>query len=187
MIDCSCYNIRDEYKKLTLDEVKEIQRKSSLPYSVATFNLSGSLNIGMIIRTSVIFGARKFFIIGKKRYDKRSTVGAHNYIDIEYLSYDVDTICGQKKVLEKIFEEYCPVFVEQGGTDVKNYSFASMNTPPCIIMGNEGSGIPKEMMEMVNDRRVISISQLGGLRSLNVSAATSIVLHKVSGDLINKK
>ena len=76
--DCSAYNICDEYKKMKLEEVKELQENNSLPFAVAAVNINGDLNLGSMIRTSVIFGAEKFFIIGKKRYDKRSTVGAHN-------------------------------------------------------------------------------------------------------------
>ena len=60
MIDCSEFNINDKFKPLTLDEVKNIQKDKTLPFAVAAINIFGSLNLGMMIRSAVIFGAETF-------------------------------------------------------------------------------------------------------------------------------
>ena len=92
----------DEFKNMTLDQIQAIQKRESLPFAVAALNLTGGLNLGSIIRSAVIFGAEKFFIVGKRRYDRRSTVGAQNYIDIEHINCDVDTTEGQNNIFNKI-------------------------------------------------------------------------------------
>ena len=103
------WNVADEFKNMNLEEIRAIQKIESLPFAVGALNLTGGLNLGSIIRSAVIFGAEKFYIIGKRRYDRRSTVGAQNYIDIEYIEEDVSGIEGQKLILDKIGENYSPI------------------------------------------------------------------------------
>jgi len=181
------WNVADEFKNMTLDQIQDIQKRESLPFAVAALNLTGGLNLGSIIRSAVIFGAEKFFIVGKRRYDRRSTVGAQNYIDIEYIEEDVNDIEGQKNILDKVGEEYNPIFIEQGGTDITSHQFQYWNRC-CFIFGEEGTGIPASMIDVArqyahDDNRVLTIDQIGVLRSLNVSAAAAIVMHKVAMDL----
>jgi len=180
------WNVSDEFKNMNLEEIRAIQKIESLPFAVGALNLTGGLNLGSIIRSAVIFGAEKFYIIGKRRYDRRSTVGAQNYIDIEYIEEDVSGIEGQKRILDKIGEDYNPIFIEQGGTDISIQNFNHWNKC-CFIFGEEGTGIPTSMIELsnqYNDKdRVLSIDQIGVLRSLNVSAAAAIVMYKVAMDL----
>jgi len=182
--DCSSFNIRDSLKPMKLEEVKEIQRLSTLPFSIAAINLSGSLNLGMMIRSAVIFGAETFYIIGRKRYDKRSTVGAHNYIDLKFITEDPEEY--PHLVLNDILLKYNLAFVEQGGKDINSLHFGKGHLDRCFLFGSESNGVPKKLLEVgIKEAKaeVFSIPQLGVLRSLNVSAAASIIMHKVSMDL----
>ena len=181
--DCSAFNIRDDLKPLTLNKVKEIQKAASLPYSVAAINLSGNLNLGMMIRSAVLFGAERFYIVGKKRYDKRSTVGAHNYIDLHFIECDPETepsVC-----INIIQKDYSVKLIEQGGKDINHMDFGSCDKS-CFVFGTESHGIPQSFLDSCLHCYRISISQIGVLRSLNVSAAASIVMHKVATDLERK-
>jgi len=59
-------------------------------------------------------------------------------------------------------------------------------TGPCaIIMGAEGSGISRSMLELADDQAAIPMS--GEISSLNVSAATSVVLYEAVRQRISKK
>jgi tRNA G18 (ribose-2'-O)-methylase SpoU len=178
MNDCSSFNVADHFKHLSLDQVQQFQRKNSLPYAAAALNLSGSLNLGMMIRTAVIFGCEKFFVVGKKRYDRRSTVGAHNYIDIKFI--ETDPFDKPFDVLQEIEEEYEPMIVEQEGYDINCEKFGYSWKKPCFLFGEENRGVPKEMLI---SNKIYSIDQVGVLRSLNVSATCAIVLNKVAMDL----
>jgi len=179
--DCSAFNIRDDLKPLTLDQVKSIQRAASLPFAVAALNLCGNLNLGMMIRSAVLFGAEKFYIVGRKRYDKRSTVGAHNYIDLCFVECDPETeshVC-----LNTLQKDYNVSLIEHGGNDINYVDFGSY-VKSCFVFGTESHGIPKAFLNCGLDR--FSIHQIGVLRSFNVSAAAAIVMHKVSTDLERK-
>lgn len=175
------WNVADEFKNMTLDEIKAVQKKERLPYSIALLNMNGGLNVGMAIRSAVIFGAEKVFLIGKKKYDKRSTVGAHNYIDIEYI--EEDPIETPFLALNDICMEYDPYLVEQGGKDLYCEDFKFKN--PCFIFGCESTGIPKEILDVGKEFNfeTVSIAQIGVLRSLNVASAAAIVMWKAAMDL----
>jgi tRNA G18 (ribose-2'-O)-methylase SpoU len=173
------WNICDTYKGLALEDIKQAQHQARLPYAVCALNVCGDLNIGVMMRNSVIMGAAEFIIVGRRQYDRRSTVGAQNYIPVHRVDGMLDDSTVDPVVVLNVIEElnYTPVFVEQGGTDVRHYNFAKHhNRPFCLVFGNEGNGIPNNLL-MHGD--TISVRQRGVLRSLNVSSTSAIVLDHV--------
>lgn len=180
------WNVHDRYKGLSVDELKKVQTEQSLPFAVCVLNLTGDLNTGMIVRTACTMGAQHVILYGRRKYDKRSTVGAQNYIPIDRiagLTTDGETFAATpfRKMMTTL--GYVPVFVEQGGTPVETIdwdNFVPAGGTPCLVFGNESHGIPPAMME---GELVVSISQRGVLRSLNVSAAASIVIHSLASHL----
>jgi len=172
------WNVRDEFKHLNLDEIKAEHTNQVLPFSVCALNLTGDLNLGMILRTACLTGAERAFIFGKKTYDRRSTVGAQNYLDIVKVSGIDDTgeLCKDKFYDTMNEYEYIPVFVEQGGTPIELHSIVDTSLKPCYIFGNEGIGIPSSL---ISSSKRVSLSQVGVLRSYNVSSAAAIVMYHV--------
>ncbi len=186
------YNVRDEYKDNTVEENRRICRDESLGFGIAALNLTGDLNIGIMIRTASLLGAEKFFIFGRRQYDKRSTVGAHKYIDMERpgeFSFEY---------LMKICDEndYIPVLIEQGGGDIRRLEEAFSTSyvrdhKPLFIFGSESEGIPEFIIEDIVKWFPISlrfsVPQCGVLRSFNVSSAMTIVTWEWSRILINRE
>jgi len=175
------YNVADEYKDNTVEENRERCRKDSLPFSIAAMSVAGDLNIGMMMRTASLLGARDFFIFGRKKYDKRSTVGAQNYINVHRYPMDV-------KSLHDVCQdtEYQPVFIEQGGLTVPltEGEWDRMPTKPMFVFGSESDGIPEDIMYTFPYAPIISIPQHGVLRSYNVAAAMSIVTWEATRRLV---
>jgi len=186
--DAKFWNVHDHYKDRSLEDLGNIQARASLPFAVCILNLTGDLNVGMIIRTACTMGASEVVLFGRRKYDKRSTVGAQHYIPI----HRHDGFCGDSEALDiDLFRRvmvdygYEPIFVEQGGTPIEMIDWESflgnghIIDPPkvCLVFGNESEGIPPEMMV---GEKVVSITQHGVLRSLNVSAAAAIVIHSLS-------
>ena len=175
------YNVADEYKDNTVEENRERCRKDSLPFSIAAMSVAGDLNIGMMMRTASLLGARDFFIFGRKKYDKRSTVGAQNYINVHQSPMDV-------KSLHEVCQdtEYQPVFIEQGGLNLPltEGEWDRMPTKPMFVFGSESDGIPEDIMYTFPYAPNISIPQHGVLRSYNVAAAMSIVTWEATRRLV---
>ena len=177
------YNVADEYKDNTVEENRERCRKDSLPFSIAAMSVAGDLNIGMMMRTASLLGASDFFIFGRRKYDKRSTVGAQNYINVHQSPMDV------KSLHEACQDtEYQPVFIEQGGLTVPltEGERDRMPTKPMFVFGSESDGIPEDIMYTFPYAPIISIPQHGVLRSYNVAAAMSIVTWEATRRLVTK-
>lgn len=183
-------NVRAPFQHLSTKELKDISNTNSLPYTVCLLNMTGDLNIGTCIRNAVIFGARRVIILGRRKYDRRSTVGAENYINIRQefalnKEYDIDT-----NVFWEIMSEYelTPIPIEQNGFRLStiNWRLKLEKANPCLIFGNEGRGISEKLLREIDERErnsfTVTIDQIGILRSLNVSSASAIIMH----DLVTK-
>ncbi len=194
MDDAAFWNVHDALKNRTLTELQDIQRGHTLPFAVCALSLTGDLNVGMIARTACIFGAQEFIVFGRRKYDKRSTVGAQNYMPIHRIDgFDEGTTFSSTKFYDTMrLHRLTPIFVEQGGdtldaivltTGWKKYHamYVQPGTAPCLVFGNENEGIPEDLMLPGYAR--VSIDQRGVLRSLNVSAAAAILIHSLSAAL----
>jgi len=176
------WNVLDEYKNHTLVELKKIVEGDRLPYAVCVMNLTGDLNVGLIMRTASLMGAERMIIFGRRRYDKRSTVGAQNYITVnkvaglnDDLSYDVEAF---DAAMERW--NYHPIFIETGGVNIRIVDWKAISPTPCLVFGNEGRGIPETV---IRDGLKVSIPQRGVLRSLNVAVTAGIACWEISQGL----
>ena len=174
------YNVRDEYKENTYEQNVAITMSEQRRFSVGCINITGELNIGMMIRSACLFGAENFYIFGRKKFDKRSTVGAEKYINIVQYTFD-DPIHADESILNQLkLLNHNVVLCEQDGYVLKkdNHAFYSslhlQSHTPLFIFGSESHGIP-EVIRFANFER-ISIPQRGVLRSYNVSAAMNIIV-----------
>lgn len=178
------FNVHDNLKTKTVDELRTINIQSRLPFAVCAWNVDGNLNIGMMIRTACNLGAERFIVIGRRRYDKRSCVGSNHYFPIETeTAYDFETKQYDVKKFYEIMNRfnYTPVILETNGKSILDdtynmYFFSGARTKkPCLIFGSESEGLPKELMESKDIHRY-RIPQLGVIRSYNVSAAAAIAM-----------
>ena len=179
------YNVKKEFQELSADELKIEYDKIASPVAVGCLNLSGDINIGMMLRTSSLFGVGKFYILGRKRYDRRSSVGTQHHIPVELIRavkgrdnelLDEEAIF---QILLELQESYTIVLVEQTPQSIRPSQLKriEMSKPPLFLFGNEAEGIPKRVLEMANII-CVEIPQRGIGRSLNVSTACGIILYE---------
>lgn len=182
------WNVRDELKGKPLVELREAQDNATLPFAVCAINITGDLNLGMMMRTACLTGAERFIIYGKHGYDRRTTVGAHNYIYIVKAG-SIDRGGSLEVNYDEFFStmesfDYVPVFIETGGKPL-NYFEPYWSIPkgkkPCLVFGNEGIGIDKTLLE--GQTYVYTVPQRGVLRSYNVSSAAAIAMYHTSYSL----
>ena len=170
------YNVHTPLQDLPIEKIKKFAEATALPLALMLYNLHGDMNIGMSIRTAVVLGCSDVYVVGRKKYDRRPEVGAKNYIKIHR----------QKEITPEFFHEnqLLPIFVEQGGEALENFSYRPYfpgNIPKgwraVLVVGSESYGLPKSLIRVL-DAPIITISQYGVLRSLNVAIAASIVLYE---------
>ncbi len=172
------YNVHTPLQALPVEKLKKISEATALPLALMLYNLHGDMNIGMSIRTAVILGCSDVYVIGRRKYDRRPEVGARNYIQIHR----------RQEILPSFFEKnkLIPIFVEQGGQPLESFSFKPYlpgklpeGWKAVLVLGSESYGLPKSLLQALR-APIVSISQYGVLRSLNVAIAASIVLYEYS-------
>jgi len=160
------YNVRDKFKPMTVNEIKEDLKKTQLPCAVLLQNIEGDFNVSNIIRTSNNFNVSQVFYYGKKKYDKRGALGTYNYTDVIYLSSFNDVISLKDKYkfigIENNMENTIPI---------KEFIYPDNSI---FVMGEENIGITDETKSIID--YFIEIPSLGSVRSLNVGTAAAIVL-----------
>jgi len=137
-----------------------------------------------MIRSACLLGAENFYIFGRKKFDRRSTVGAENYINIEQFVFH-DPIHADEEMqhaLNKLHAyKHDVVLCEHGGSELGQFSwhyngiYPHEKYTPLFIFGSESHGIPESITRSPAFMKV-SIPQRGVLRSFNVSAAMNIIM-----------
>jgi tRNA G18 (ribose-2'-O)-methylase SpoU len=172
------FNVRDKYKDNSYEENVAICNNDRLKFSVGVINVTGCLNVGMMIRSACLLGAENFYIFGRRKFDARSTVGAEKYINIVQYPFDdpltadedmCDTLCALQMT-----KNYRILLCEHGGQQIGLGRNTWRNVEnPLFLFGSESHGIPEVIGKQFDS---ISIPQRGVLRSFNVSAAMNIIV-----------
>ena len=183
----SCYNVHDHLKDKSVEELRAISDDDRLPWHTMCLNVTGDLNVGTMVRTSHCLGAKSVIVFGRQRIDNRSLVGAANYIKYEKILGIDDKLVLNADLFVKVMKErnLVPIFVEMGGTSLSKIDWRDIVFPiinsgkmePCLIMGNEGDGIPDDILNtksLFYKSNVVSIPMRGVIRSMNVAVAHSI-------------
>ncbi len=167
----SQHNVVESIQDMNMTDTRNIVRKFSLNIDLLILNCNGDINIGMMVRNSFVFGISRVWIVGRKVWDKRTSVGSHHYMDIRYV----------KSISDTFFEDnnLTPMLIEQNGTNIYDLKWKPFVAGRlCIVMGNERTGIDKNLLDKY-PKSIVSIPQVGWTRSLNVSVANGIVLSEM--------
>lgn len=179
-------NVVSSLQKMDRGTIRNIVGKFSIDVDIMIINCNGDINVGMMFRNSFIFGVPRIWIVGRKRFDPRSSVGAHHYLTVNHVPV----------LRPEFFDEnnLTPVFIEQGGENLYNFKWERFNNRVsdsgvlkrmCIIMGNEHSGIDPLLLSAFPNN-IVSIPQIGWTRSLNVAVANGIVLNEYQRHLMKR-
>jgi tRNA G18 (ribose-2'-O)-methylase SpoU len=168
-------NVLDHLKTKTVPEIKEYYINNTIPAASAMMHVTGDFNLSTLIRNSNFFGYEKvFYVGGKKHYDRRGTVGTHNYIDITFIKTEeefVKTVNDLGYTLISIENnvnyECTDLFQFMDNVNVKDIK-------PIFIFGEEQKGLSDYILQ--NSAHILTISGKGTVRSLNVGTASGIVL-----------
>ena len=160
------YNVEDKFKGKTKEEIKDCLKLTSNPFAVMMEHWNGDFNIATMIRNANAFNAKKVFYYGKKKYDRRGTVGTHHYVDLNYID-DVNKLIS----LKSDFTFVCLDNVE-GSVPMENFEWPENSL---MIFGEEGAGLSQEILNMAD--YIVSITQYGSVRSMNVGTTSGIAMY----------
>jgi tRNA G18 (ribose-2'-O)-methylase SpoU len=165
----------------TLDEMSSISRN---PIYAVCDNIRSIFNVGAIFRTSDGALIEKLYLTGYTPFPPRKEIdkvalGATSTVPWEYKRDPIEAVAELKSkgiriaVLE-ITDNARPV-----------WSMEMSEFPMCLVVGNEISGVSKEVIDLADTS--FEIPMLGMKQSLNVSVAYSIAVYEMLNVLINGK
>lgn len=166
-------NVVDRYKTWTAEEVRAdlFPHRSDM---ICIFENCGyNINIGCGIRALNCFLGKEAYIVGRRRFDARSGVGARHYTRI----YHADTI---QEVVEKLKPQGYTIYVVDNIMEYnpKNMWDVTFPSKSAFIFGSESVGVSQDALDLADD--MIYIQQRGAIRSLNVACAASCVMAEYS-------
>lgn len=164
-------NVIDKYKNWSTDAIRRDLQETANPFSVCMEHWQGDFNISTLIRNSNAFNVKKVYYLGKKRFDRRGTVGTHHYVDLSYLDD------GHKRLVD-LKKEYTFVAIDNnvGKTEkLHNFNWNKLQKPPLFFFGEEGAGLTTKVLNLCD--YTIEIEQHGSVRSMNVGTCSGIVLY----------
>lgn len=174
-------NVIDRYKNWPTESIKRDLQRTSNPFAVCMEHWQGDFNISTLIRNANAFNAEKVYYLGKKRFDRRGTVGAHHYVDLVFLD-------GGVSELVELKEKYTMIGIENNVANTSRldkFDWLSLEKPPLMIFGEEGVGLTKETLKIAD--YCIEIPQYGSVRSLNVGTSSGILMYSFLQSLENSK
>lgn len=162
-------NVTDQLAWAKREDILETINPNKIPVSLLLVNIDRDNNIGNIIRSANTFGVQEILIYGRKKFDRRTSVGAEFFMQFRHIRF-IEEIAPLKQEFDLI------IGLEQTDNSVELHSYKwPENQNILIAVGNEGKGLPQEILDICDTN--LEIEQYGTTRSLNVSVATGIVLY----------
>ena len=153
----------------------KLQTAKKYPISLCAINFRVDDNLGYLVRSAACFGAERLYVVGHVPERSRIKAPSGSLIDyVEILSFSTprDFLDHTKS---KGIQIVAAELVEQA-TPVASYAF-SFDRPMCLVVGNEESGVPSEI---IANSDVVYIDMPGVGYCLNTSQAANILLYEAA-------
>lgn len=162
-------NVTDYYQSWETEAIKADLDKHRTSMITICLNLTGDFNKASIIRSNNAFRGKEVWMVGKRRYDRRGTVGTHHY---EHVKHTEDWVSLFQHLKD---EGYQIVGVDnvEGAVPLRECWWPLQKV--AFVYGEEQLGLSEHMLDACDS--IVYIEQGGSVRSLNVGVAAGIVMH----------
>lgn len=159
------------YEYSSLEEILYLAKNKKNPLVIILDEINDPHNLGAIMRSADVFGAIGIIIKKHHQVELNSTVaktsaGAINFVKVAQVSNLNQAI---KVLKENGFWVICA-----DGSGSTNYFDLDYDFPCALIIGNEGKGVSRLLVEKSD--YVVRIPMKGKINSLNASVAAAILM-----------
>ncbi len=163
-------NVVDHLKWMSTAEINDKLVSQSKNFGLLLVNIDYDINTGTIIRAGNTFGAREVILYGRKKFDRRASVGAEFYTKFRQIEWE--------EQLQEVLNDYDVIIALENNlpntVQLPEFKWDS-NLKYLICVGQEGDGLPQNILDRCN--YTLEIPSFGSVRSLNVGVAASIVMY----------
>lgn len=165
----------NEYKYSNLEELINISKNVKYPLILILDGIEDPHNLGAIIRSVDAFNVQGIIIKSRGQVDVNSTVYKVSTGAIEHVK--IAMVNNLNNAINTLKKEGFWV-VSSDGNASKDYSSIDYKCPIALVIGSEGFGISKLVLD--NSDFIVKIPMEGHVNSLNASVATGIFLAHIS-------
>lgn len=162
-------NLIDEFKGLSVEDIKNYLDQKRLGFHVAIENFSHDFNIGTIARNANAFNASGIHIIGKRHWNRRGAMKTEAYMNVYYHQTVEEFVAWSR---DNNFQ-LIAIDNQKGAVGLNE---TDLPLDSVLIFGNESDGISPEMLKACS--KMVAIEQFGSTRSINVGVASGIVMYE---------
>jgi len=159
-------NVIDYFKYWTDDAIRADLDTKRHNFSILISNEFHDFNIGTVIRNANAFLAKEVIIYGRRKFDKRGTVGTHVYENLKHVKFIDDLVLPENSVVIGIdnIPESRPL---------ETFEWPASHV--VLAFGQEQIGLTEEVKAIC--KQFVYIKQYGSVRSLNVGCASAIAMY----------
>ncbi|HVN49587.1 MAG TPA: RNA methyltransferase [Bacteroidota bacterium] len=160
--------------RIPIDRLDTMQR---LPLVVIVDNVRSLYNVGSIFRTSDGAMIEKLILAGftphpPRKEIEKTALGATKSVPWEYVKHPMEAMAQLK---QRGFNIVC---LELTDNSIPYYNTTPKQFPMCLVVGNEITGVSKEVIEQCSG--AIEIPMFGTKQSLNVAVAYGIAVFELA-------
>lgn len=166
-------NVIDYYKEWRTKDIRADLQKNRNDCIMIFQNVNYNINIGCAIRSNNAFLGKAVYIVGRRRYDKRSTAGTAHYEHV----FHADTL---EEVIDYVKSLGYVVFAVDNIAEYNPVDIMDINLPAlsAFVFGEENAGLSAADIDLCDG--MLFIGMYGSVRSLNVAVAAGIVQYEYS-------
>lgn len=147
--------------------------------TVIAHNIRSMHNVGSFFRTADGAGISKIYLTGytacpPRKEIAKTALGAENTVSWEYHK-------DPQKLIIDLKEKGVHIVALERNEASKNIQTVKIDTPTCLILGNEVDGVESDLLKLSDE--VVDIPMHGKKESLNVSVAFGVAAYQLTSDV----
>lgn len=164
------------------NRVQGIVKKQNI--DIILDNVLDTYNIGSIFRLADAVAAKKIYLCGGTETPpnhriKKASINTTEWVEWSYAESAIEVI----NDLRLKIKDLQVIAIEQSTKSIQ-YDRFDYKPPVCLIVGNETTGVSKEVLEAAD--AIVEIPMFGVNISLNVMVSLGIVLYEVMSQTISR-
>ena len=166
-------NVIDKFKEWTAAEIRaDLDPRRTQMVNIFE-NVGYNINIACGIRSNNAFLGNRVYVVGRRRFDHRGSVGTLHY----ERCFSADTI---EEVIQELKKENYTIFAVDNllEKNPKNYWDVEYPAKSAFIYGAENEGISQTALDLAD--QLVYINMPGSVRSMNVACAASCIMAEYS-------
>jgi 23S rRNA (guanosine2251-2'-O)-methyltransferase len=161
-------------KRIKTDDIESVSR---FPLIVLVDNIRSLYNVGSIFRTSDGVMIEKLILAGytphpPRKEIEKTALGSTKSVPWEHVKHPLETIHALQE------QDYKICCLELTDRSIPHYDVKRTDFPMCLVIGNEITGVTKEIIELCDIG--IEIPMFGTKQSLNVAVAYGIAVFELA-------